>query len=141
MLVLKIIGILILIGVAYLFIRHINASTQEKFGYAFFNVVNFSLIAIGYTLGYFGYSWYSKTLHQGGDTLNGLLLMLFGLLFVGAAFYYNSKRVPLDLAIGLGIIQCILYLPMAYFAVVAIVIAIAWFSQTKPVYSINGGSR
>jgi len=137
MLILKIIGILILIGMAYLFIRKINDHTQERYQYDFFNIVNFSLITAGYTLGYLGYSWYNTALTQGGDQLNGQLLMCFGMILVAVAFYYNSKKVPMDLTIGLGIAQCILYLPMAYFAVIAIVIAIAWFSQTKPVYSIN----
>ena len=137
MLVLKIIGILILIGMAYLFMLNINDYTRQKYQYDFFNVVNFSLIATGYTLGYLGYRWYSTALEQTGDPLNGQLLMLFGGILVAASFYYNSKRVPMDLTIGLGIAQCVLYLPMAYFVVVAIVIAIGWFAQTKPVYSIN----
>jgi hypothetical protein len=138
MAVLKIVGVLILIGVGYLVIRTINISTQQKYGYTFFNVVNFSLISAGYTLGYFGYGWYSKALSQGGDILNGELLMLFGAILVGVAFYYNSQKVPIGLALGLGIVQCILYIPMSYFALLAIAIAIAWFSQTKPVFSING---
>jgi len=137
MLVLQIIGILILIGMAYLFILNINDYTQQKYNYDFFNVVNFALIATGYTLGFFGYEWYGAALERGGDPLNGQLLMFFGAALVVGAFYYNSKRVPMGLTIGVGIAQCILYLPMAYFTVIAIVVAIGWFLQTKPVYSIN----
>ena len=138
MIVLEILGILILIGMSYLFILKINDYTQQKYQYDFFNVVNFSLIATGYTLGYLGYHWYSTALEQAGDPLNGQLLMVFGGILVVAAFYYNSRRVPMDMTIGLGIVQCILYLPMAYFAVIAIVAAIGWSLETKPVYSVNG---
>lgn len=82
MLVLSIIGIILAAFLLYLFIDYVNKYSQEKYSYQFFNWGNYIATAVGYALIYFGQSWYWKAFLNSGDTLNGLLLVLIGILLV-----------------------------------------------------------
>ena len=137
MTVLTILGILVLAALLYVLVLFINKFTEQKYEYTFFNITNFALVTIGYTFIYFGNSWYKSALSTNADLLNGELIMVFGVMFVLSALIYNVKKTSLFAGIGLTLFQYMIYLPLAYLSFLALLVAIGFAAQTKPVYTIN----
>jgi hypothetical protein len=110
---------------------------MKVYGYEIFNVANFILSVIGYLTIYFGYNWYMDALSNHGDLLNGGLLMGIGALVLSIVIYMNIKNTSLLYGLIMSMVTEILYClatPIVFFA---LLLAVAYFSQTKPVYNIN----
>ena len=137
MLVLKIIGILIVAFLIYLLIIKVNEYTIQKYRYEFFNMANFLISAVGYGLLYFGYKWYMSALEKNQDILNGQILIGIGVILILTVIYYNIKNTSGPIGLVLSLIQAPIYSALAVFSLVALIAAIAFFSETKPVYNIN----
>ena len=137
MVVLGIIIAIVLIIVLYLFIQKINSYSLKKYQYEFFNVGNYVASAVGYVLIFYGHSWYESAVKMNGDILNGILLMLIGIVPILAVVLINIKETSTEFALVLSIVQQILYAALAVIGFFALLIAIAFVMQTRPVYNLN----
>jgi hypothetical protein len=86
---------------------------------------------------FFGNAHMQTALDNHGDWLNGALVMLIGAAIFIGVIVNNFKHTPKKLAVIGTIAQIVLYIPIAICAVIIALAAVAFFSQTKPVYSIN----
>jgi len=137
MLVLKIIGILITVFLVYLMIVKVNEYTIQKYRYEFFNMGNFLISAVGYGLLYFGYKWYMSALEKNQDILNGQILIGIGVILILTVIYYNIKNTSGPTGLALSLVQAPIYSVLAVFSLIVLIAAVAFFSETKPVYNIN----
>lgn len=137
MTVLIIIGILVSIYLVYLLVIKVNQYTIKKYDYEFFNMANYLISALAYVLLYFGYKWYMSALEKHGDMLNGQILIVIGVILLIGVIYINIKNTSPTVGISLSIVQAPIYSALAVVSVLAIAMAIAFFAETKPVYSIN----
>lgn len=137
MLVLKIIGVLIALFLVYKIIVKVNEFTIKKYRYEFFNMGNFIASAIGYGMIYFGSKWYMSALDKQGDTLNGIILFTIGIILILAVIYINVTNTSLSEGLGFSLLQAPIYSVLSIAAIFALIAAIAYFSETKPVYQIN----
>ena len=137
MFVLKIIVFLIALFLVYRFIVEVNEYTMKKYSYEFFNWGNYFASAAGYGFIYFGNNWYTDALKNGGDLLNGELLVLIGFILIVSVVTYNVKMTSILIGLTLSIIQLILYIGFAIAGFFILIMAIAFFAQIRPVYSIN----
>ena len=78
-----------------------------------------------------------EALDKNGDWLNGALIVAIGTIILIAVIINNFKKNPAKIAIQGSIAQIILYIPIAYVSIFLIMMALAFFSQIRPVYSIN----
>jgi len=138
MLILSIIGIIVGIVLIYGFIIEVNRYTEKTYSYEFFNFANYGISAAGYVLIYYGYHWYEKALNTDQDILNGIILVGIGIILIGVVLYFNIKNTSIKLSILFSPIQQVLYAVFALFGLLAIVLMIAYFAQTKPVFNIRG---
>lgn len=137
MLVLTIIGVLVGLFIVAMFITGSNEHALIKYGYEIFNYANFIVSVIGYVLIFFGYKWLMDDISNGGDTLNGAVLIGVGAIFLIYVVYTNIKNTSFIYGIVYTVFQTIIYIPSSYFAVIAVIMAIAFFSNTRPVYNLN----
>lgn len=137
MTVLTIIGVLITLILIALFIQSSNEYSMKVYGYEIFNAGNFMVSVFGYLAIYFGNSWYSEALKEQGDLLNGQLLMGIGGLFLLAAIYFNIKNTSLVYGLMMSIVTEILYAAATPVVLLGLLVAAAFFAETKPVYNIN----
>ncbi|MCK9329076.1 MAG: hypothetical protein M0Q94_04295 [Candidatus Cloacimonetes bacterium] len=138
MLVLSIIGGAILVFILFMIVQSINKYSYKHFRYEFYNKRNFIIISISYGLIYFGKRGYETALIKHGDILNGQLLMAIGILGIFYALYYNIKRTNFMFGFFMSLFQAMLYLPLAVISFFILLGALAYFSDTKPVYVVNG---
>lgn len=125
------------IFLVYLFVIWINGYTDKKYQYEFFNLGNYFVSALGYVLIYYGHGWYVSALEKNLDILNGQLIMGFGVMLLVGVVYYNIKNTSLTTGLALSIVQLLLYIVLAVVGFLALIMAIGYFSQTKPVYNVN----
>ena len=137
--VLTIIGILIFIYVVYKLVQEFNEYTYDKYRYEFFDMSSYLIIAISYIFLYFGNNIYRNALASNGDILNGQILIFIGLIGLIFMFIVNLKNTNFLIGIIGTIFQFILYSVLAVVGIFALLLAIAFFSETKPVYTINDG--
>ena len=137
MLVLQIIGILAAIVFVYLFVIWTNEYIEQKYNYTFFNMRNYLMSAVGYVLIYFGNEWYLSALQKHQDLLNGQLLIAFGVILLCIVIYFNIKNTSLFTGGLLSVVQLLIYSVLAYIGFLTLVLMVAYFSQTKPVYNVN----
>jgi len=137
MVVLSIIGIIIALILIVLFIQISNEHSVKAYGYEIFNTGNFIISVVGYLAIYFGNGWYSDALKKHGDLLNGELLMGFGILFLLGVIYLNIKNTTLVYGIVMSIISELIYAAATPVIFFALLLAGAFFAETKPVYNIN----
>ena len=137
MVVLSIIGIIIALIVVALFVQYTNEYSQSKYSYEIFNVGNFVISVVAYFALYFGNGWYQDALRVDGDLLNGILVIAIGVIALCGVVYINIKNTSLYYGIIMSIVTEILYAiatPIVFFA---LLMAVAFFAETKPVYNIN----
>ena len=137
MIVLGIIAAIIIIALLYLLIIKIDEYAYKVYHYEFFNMEHFIAVFTANLFIYFGHSWYQKAIAQSDDILNGTILMGIGTLIVVFVIYKNVKNTSLPLGLSVSIFQIVLYAAGSFLAFFAIIIAVAFFAQTKPVYNIN----
>jgi len=130
------IGILaIAIGLLFI-ILCINEETVMRFEYKFFSYENLAITSVAYLLLYFGYRWYQSELSIHGDVLNGILLILFGIVVLIRLLYYHVKKTSLLFGMLVGIFQLIIYVPISFFSILGVLLVGAWLSDMKPVYRL-----
>jgi len=128
MVVLSIIGIIIVLILIAVFIQASNEYSVKLYGYEIFNVGNFFVAVLGYLLIYFWNGWYRDAIREQGDLLNGELLIGLVILFLLGVVYFNIKKT---------IISEIFYAVVTPVVFFALLMAAAFFAETKPVYNIN----
>ncbi|MCX6075627.1 MAG: hypothetical protein NTW78_01925 [Campylobacterales bacterium] len=136
--VLKIIGVLAGLILLAMFVTSMNAYTQKKYKYEIFNWYNLAAAGAGYAFILFGRSWYLESLNINGDILNGIILIVIGVITLGLVVRNNIRKTSLTFELLFSVVQLALYIPAAVVAFYGLLAAAAFFAQTKPVYSING---
>jgi len=110
----------------------------KRFRYEFFNARNLFIVCGSYVLLFFGNRMYKTALEQNGDILNGILLICFGVVGLLYTLFYNISRTNLDFGLFMSIIQYIIYIPITVIGVLTVIVLLAFFVNTRPVYNING---
>ncbi|QOY53205.1 hypothetical protein [Candidatus Sulfurimonas baltica] len=137
MLVITIIGFIVAIITVYSLVLWVNEYSVKRYRYEFFNFSNYLATAIGYGMIYFGEGWYREALANNQDILNGQVLIVIGFLLVVLVIYSNIKNTSFIFGVVMTVIQLALYAVLAVVGFYVLLAAMAFFSQTKPVYSIN----
>ena len=137
MTVITIIGILVGLYLLFLFITSVNNYTYRVYKYDIFNKENYFTSVGAYALIFFGNNLYRDAVANSGDILNGQLLIGFGIMILVGVFAYNIKHTSLILGFILSLIQVVIYVPAAIVSLLILLVLIAYFSETKPVYNIN----
>ncbi len=132
-----ILGIVIMIVIAILIEKLDTMVSQNYGGYKFFTIGNFITVFVGYVLIYFGHSWFVKAVAKSGDSLNGIVLICIGLFLVLVVVVKNITNTSFILGFTVSIFQLALFAFGSVFAFFALLMAIAFFAETKPVYNIN----
>lgn len=138
MIVLGIIAGIILVLFVLSFVKKINLYSYKRFRYIFFNARTLFIICGSYVLLFFGNRIYQTALEQSGDTLNGILLICFGMAGLFYTLFYNISRTNLDFGLFMSIIQYIIYIPITVIGFLTVLVLLAFFVNTRPVYHING---
>lgn len=142
----------------------LNAWGEKQTGHTFFTGGTITTASIGYWMLFFGYHWYEKektrradavqycydavsgnfsscleTAGNSADPLNGIVLMLLGAAVLVLLFFYqvNAARKDQDDALLMTLFFFMLCLPMSAGLFLIVLVLIAWFSETKPVYTVN----
>lgn len=136
MTVLFILGTITAVLVLLLIVSGINDFSEKRFGYQFFNYGNLAIISIGYFMIIFGESWYSEALANNGDILNGQLLIGIGVTILISTLINHIRKTTFWFGFTVGVFQFLLYIPLSFVAAFALLIVIAWLSETKPVYRL-----
>ncbi len=137
MTVLSIIGIIAAIWFAYISIKNYNINTYEQYRYKFFDWDSYFIIAISYAFMFFGRMNYFEALKDGGDILNGQVLIGMGILGLAYMLLVNIKSTSIYTGITGTIYQLIVYSVLAVVGIFAMFAAFIFFADTKPVYNIN----
>lgn len=137
MIVLSIIGIIIALILIALFIQASNAYSVKVYGYEIFNIGNFVISVLGYIAIYFGNEWYRDALKVQGDLLNGELLMAIGAILLVGVVYLNIKNSSLLYGLIMSVVTEIIYAAATPVVLLVLLMAMAFFAETKPVYNIN----
>lgn len=137
MLVLSIIGIIVGIILVYGIVIHVNEYTLKKYDYEYFDLVTYGISAAGYVLIFYGNGWYQSALAADKDILNGILVMGIGVALILVVIYMNFKNTPAKLSILVTPLQQLFYAVFAVFGFLAVIFAIGYVAQTKPVFDIS----
>lgn len=137
MAVLTVLGVLLGIILVFVLVMKFNAYTYNKYKYEFFEVWSYVLASISDALIYFGNSSYETAILKNGDILDGQLLILFGIIGLIILVSINISKTGIIIGIIGSIFQLILYAALAVIGFIAIIFLMAFFLQTKPVFSIN----
>lgn len=136
MTVLFILGAIAAVLILLFIVNGINDFSEKRFGYQFFNYANLTIISIAYFMIIFGGQWYSEALANNGDLLNGELLVGIGVVILISTLINHIKKTTFLFGTTVGVFQFLLYIPLSFLAAFAMLITIAWLSETKPVYKV-----
>lgn len=136
MTVLYILGVIFAIVALLSVVAFINALSEKLYEYQFFSFANLVIVGIAYALLYFGWSWYNSALTNNGDSLNGLLLMAFGSATLTWLVGTHIKHTSFYFGLFFSLVQLAIYVPAVISGGFALLLAVAWLSDTKPVYKI-----
>jgi len=125
MTVITILGILIGLFLIYLLTQKLNNFTCYRYNYELFETGSAIIVSIGYYCLFFGYGMYQEALVDGGDVLNGIVLVTLGALLVGLIILQNIKQVDIPSGLLLSLIQLVIYIGVAFGALIIIFIAAA----------------
>lgn len=139
MLILKLLGILMIAVTIYQIIKRFNVYTDQYIRYKYFTMDHTIAMVIGYGLMVLGNIWRKSELTNpvNGDPLSGVIVIIIGVLIVAGVIKNNFNKTPRRFAIAGSLMQIIFYIPIVI-GIIPIVMGIfAFFSNTKPVYTIN----
>jgi len=114
MLVLKILGIAILLASVVTVLHLFNEHCDEKFSYRFLTIESFFATATALALWFAGDWWRDSALQSGGDTLNGVLIMSFGVIVILGLVYFNFKHTNFVYGVGGTVLQISLFSALAF---------------------------
>lgn len=137
MFVLKVIGVIVSLCLLFLLMFRLNIYTFNKYKYEFFTQTSFGIYMVIYCGIFFGYRSYENALRVNGDELNGILIIAIALLIFIAVLINNIKSTSFYFGIAFTTVQSLLYIPICIVGFFALLAAVAFFSQTKPVYRVN----
>jgi len=137
MLVLKIIGAALVLLLLFVLMMKLNVYTYEKYKYEFFTETTFGIYIVIYGSAFLGYKWYLNSLSDDKDIINGIAVMVISSLIFLGTMIYNIKITNFFFGLVFTIIQAVLFIPFCVIGLIVIAFAIAFFSQTKPVYQVN----
>ncbi len=138
MLILTLMGLLAAAFAIYVFILWFNQYTYHHAQYEFFTKEHSVAMVFSYALMFFGNNWMQTALANNDDWLNGAIVLAVGVLLLLGVIINNFKQAPKLYALAGSLAQLILYIPITIGAVIIVAVMVAWFSETKPVYNING---
>ena len=75
---------------------------------------------------------------KNNDPLNGVIVMFIGVFVLYKVIQNNFYKTPKIFAITGSLMQIVFYIPVTLLIIPIIAMLMAFFSQTKPVYVING---
>jgi len=139
MTVLTILGVLLYIAVIVALGSRINAMVYKQYKFDLFDETSIFTYMFAFVIGFFGVISFESALKvNGGDTLNGILMMAIALIIILSHLIYNLKRTPSILVgVGVSVMQLIGYMLITPVILIIFAIAVALVSQTKPVWVIN----
>ena len=135
--ILTIMSIIIILYLFYKLVIKFNSYTQKRYKYIFFSEKNLYIIAPAYVLLLIGYLSYVDALQHQGDTLNGLILLLFGLILLLKIIYKNFENTDFKIGILGTIFQLLVYVILTLFSVIVLIVVFVYYAQIRPVYNIN----
>ena len=135
MFILTLIGILLAALAVYWFIEWFNTYSSKEGNYRFFTAEHTMAFVSSYLMIFFGHALMEK--QWMGDSLNGAIILALGVIILILTLINNFKNTKRSLAIKGSIAQLILYVPITVVGILILLAAVAFFGQTKPVYSIN----
>ncbi|BFG80540.1 hypothetical protein PTKU46_85740 [Paraburkholderia terrae] len=141
MLVIKLILAVVVIGALIFGIKQFNQHCMSRFGHAFFTKRAFYITATAIAVFTVGNMWRRSSLEGHGDTLNGIVLMVVGVLIACWLIYENVRRTNSIWGIvgsvgqlGLFSVLAWVWLPLMAIALLCQFLALA---SAKPVYVVN----
>lgn len=139
MFVLKLIGVVLVVFFGYMAIEEMNNHTYKIAKYRFYTMEHTIAYMFAYGLIAFGYLL-ARSNWQ-GDWLNGAVIVAIGVVIWIFIIRHNVLNLKdnSSLAIRGSVMQAIIYIPISMVALLILFAAIAYFSQTKPVYNVNSG--
>lgn len=137
MFILSILGVLLSAAAVYGFIEWFNTYSHKEGQYKFFSSEHTMAYVASYLLILFGYKMIEN--HWMDDLLNGIIVLVIGIIILILTVLNNFKSTKRSLAIKGTLAQVILYVPITAVGLIILAAAVAFFAQTKPVYNINSG--
>jgi len=138
MTVLYILGTLLVIALIFVLVEKINAFSISNYNYEFFTWGNLFFTTTAYLSIFYGRKWYlSALVTDNGDTLNGVVLIVIGVLMLLGLLITHMKSTNFIFGFAVGFLQLALYVPASVASVLAFIMAAAWLSETKPVVNLN----
>jgi CDP-diglyceride synthetase len=135
--VLSIIGGLLAVAFVYYITEVINKISERKYDYVFFDESSAVTVIIGYYLCFFGYNNLMHALRVDGDTLNGILLIGIGAIFLIVQLWKNFENTNFKMGLWFSIIQFAIYIPVAIIALFFIIVMIVIAADSRAAFCIN----
>ena len=135
MFILSLIAIAIIAMLIYGFIKWFNKYSYEKEKYRFFTTEHTMAFVASYAIILIGYMAMKNNWLD--DWKNGAVILTIGVIIFILSIRNNFKNTSPSLAIKGSILQMIIYIPVAVAGIFVLLVAIAFFAETKPVYNIN----
>lgn len=124
MLVLKILGIIVLLGSTLAALHFFNEHCEKKFSYRFFTETSFWATSGALALLIMGNWWRVSALESGDDTLNGIVVMCIGIVVALGLIYFNFKRTNLAYGLGGSVLQLSAFSIFAYIGFAVLIIGL-----------------
>ncbi|MGB5868054.1 MAG: hypothetical protein WBG69_09315 [Arcobacteraceae bacterium] len=137
MTVLTILGLVIGAFILYLSVIKFNEYTQEHFRYLFFEMKSFVAIGISYAFLFFGNIWYQNALKDGGDILNGIILIVIAVIVILALIFRNFYETDFVTGLFGSLFQLSIYVVCTIVGAYVLFVLFALAVQARPVYSID----
>lgn len=137
MLILEILGVLLALFTLFVIGELINRFTTNRYNYLFFNKETFISSLVGYAGCFIGDMWYMSALKEGGDVLNGLIIIGVGVIALLWTLYSNIKNTNFIIGIVFTPLQQLGYLVVAAGGAIFMAFIGVLVSQAKPVYRID----
>ena len=141
MLVIKLLVVAAVIAALVLGITMFNQHCTAKFGHAFFTKKAFYITAAALALLIVGNMWRHSATQSHGDALNGIVVMVVGVLVACWLVYVNIRRTDAVYGIGGSVVQLGLFSVSAWvwlpLMVLALIGQFLLLMTAKPVYVVN----
>lgn len=135
--VLAFIGGVLGLGLIWFLVEKFDGYVYRTYRYRFFDWSNYLLIGLCDGLLYFGIQWFLNAQSSGGDILNGILLIIFGVIGLGWIIYHNCKKSSWKIGLLGSLFQIGILSALAVVGAIIVLGLMALFSETKPTYCIN----
>jgi hypothetical protein len=135
MFILQILGFIVAGIALYGFIEYFNAYTQKAGKYRFFTLEHTAAFGAAYVLMFIGTLMIRSNWKD--DPLNGIIVFAIGAVILILTLRNNFQKSDKKLALQGSIAQLVLYVPITIGGVFVLFMLLAFFAQTKPVFTLN----